>query len=208
MTATSHHPGLNLGASDTAAHEAAQEVMFGFWIFLMSDLIIFACLFATYTDLSLHGIATAPGPRAVIDLRSALIETGLLLVSSYTFGQASLALKYNSRPGQMVVWLIVTLALGLGFVGMEMRDFATLVGKGITPQQSGFLSGYFTLLATHGLHVIAAMVWLVVCLTQVAILGLTKAVKLRLMRLALFWHMLDIVWIGIFTFVFLIGAGL
>lgn len=203
------HTGLNLGESHGETNEAAEEVIFGFWIFLMSDLVLFAVLFATYADMSLHGIASGPAPHEVIDLKSAGIETALLLASSFTFGMASLALKYRHSRARLIMWLGVTFALGAGFIGMEIHDFLTLfVDKGAPPQLSGYLSSFYLLVGTHGVHVSLGLLWLAVLMLQIVTLGLVQEVKLRVMRLALFWHMLDIVWICIFTFVYLYGAQL
>ena len=204
---TRHYPGINLGSTDRGGHEAASEVVFGFWIFLMSDLVLFALLFATYADMSVHGIAGGPAPHDIVDLTAGFIETALLLMSSFTFGMASLALKYGPERRQLVLWLVVTFVLGAGFIGMEMRDFLILLGEKIAPPQlSGFLSSYWLLVATHGAHVTAGLIWIAIMLIQLGVFGTIRMVKLRLMRLALFWHLLDVVWIGIFTFVFLFGA--
>jgi cytochrome o ubiquinol oxidase subunit III len=207
MTATKKHTGLNLGESHGKTNDAAEEVIFGFWIFLMSDLVLFALLFATYADMSLHGIASGPTPHDIVELKSAAIETGLLLASSFTFGMASLALKYHDSRKPLILWLGATFMLGAAFVGMELRDFHLLVSEHHAPPQlSGYLSAFYLLLGTHGLHVTAGLLWLLVMLVQIVTLGLVREVKLRIMRLALFWHMLDIVWICIFTFVYLYGA--
>ncbi len=201
------HTGLNLGERHGETDEAAEEVIFGFWIFLMSDLVLFAMLFATYADMSLHGIASGPAPHDIIDLKSAAIETALLLASSFTFGMASLALKHRSGRSRLCFWLAITFVLGASFVGMELRDFHLLITEHQAPPQlSGYLSSFYLLVGTHGLHVTVGLLWLVVLLVQIGTLGLVSEVKLRVMRLALFWHMLDIVWICIFTFVYLFGA--
>lgn len=205
---TRRHPGLNLGDTDASAHSAAEEVIFGFWIFLMTDLVLFALLFATYATMSEHGVAAGPAPHAIFRLSSALIETMLLLASSFTFGLASLALKYRKDRVWLAVWLGVTFLLGLGFVLHETHELYTLAtSDDAAPQRSGFLSAFYLLVSTHGLHVTAGLVWILHSLIQVASLGLIQDVKLRIMRLALFWHMLDVVWIGIFTFVFLFGVA-
>ena len=207
-TVVRHYPGLNLGSTDEGGDRAASEVVFGFWIFLMSDLIVFALLFATYADMSVHGVASGPGPRDIIDLRSAFAETALLLASSFTFGLASLALKYGPDRRRLVFWLAITFLLGAGFVGLEVRDFLVLLGeKNAPPQASGFLSAFWLLVGTHGAHVTSGLIWIAVMLVQIGVLGTIRDVKLRIMRLALFWHLLDVVWVGIFTFVFLYGAA-
>lgn len=201
------HPGLNLAGTDPASHEAAEEVMFGFWIFLMSDLVLFAVLFATYAAMSVQGIATGPGPAEVFDLTAAFMETLLLLLSSFAFGYAMLAMKYRESGRGVLAWLLVTGVLGVAFVAMELHDYYVMVtAHAAPPQASGFLSAYYLLTGTHALHVSAGLVWMVIMAAQVIVIGLNTPVKLRLMRLALFWHMLDVVWIGIFTFVYLFGV--
>ncbi|CUB00073.1 cytochrome o ubiquinol oxidase subunit III [Thiomonas bhubaneswarensis] len=198
------HPGLNLHHTDPHTHIKAVGPLFGFWVFLMSDAIIFSLLFANYGVL-LHGTAGGPGPAEVYDMRSAFIETMLLLASSFTFGMASLSMKYGRGTGKLVGWLAVTLLLGLGFIAMELRDFATMIAAGAGPDRSGFLSGFFILVSTHGLHVLSGCIWMVVMMVQIAVFGLDTRVKTNLMRLALFWHFLDIIWVGIFSVVYLQG---
>jgi cytochrome o ubiquinol oxidase subunit 3 len=202
------HPGLNLGSTDAYSHEEAEPVIFGFWVFLMADLVLFALLFATYASMSAQGQAGGPAPADVFDLPSAFIETMLLLASSITFGMASLALKYRADGPHLVFWLLLTFVLGAGFIGMELHDFWGMAAQGAVPQRSGFLSSFFLLVGTHGLHVTAGLIWMIVLLVQLRVLGRTTSVKLRIMRLALFWHMLDIVWVCIFTFVYLFGVTL
>ncbi|MGC3872479.1 cytochrome o ubiquinol oxidase subunit III [Halomonas sp. GXIMD04776] len=207
MSARHHHPGLNLGNTDPETHEAAESLLFGFWIFLMSDLVLFALLFATYAATSQHGIAGGPTPADLFELKNPFIETLLLLVSSFTFGLAALALKYRQDRSRLMFWLVVTFLLGAGFVVMEARDFMKMASEGHTPQQSAYLSAFFALVGTHGLHVTAGLMWILIMLVQVLVFGLAGEVKTRLLRLAIFWHMLDIVWICIFTFVYLFGVS-
>jgi cytochrome o ubiquinol oxidase subunit III len=202
------HPGLNLGSTDEFSHEEAEPVVFGFWVFLMADLILFAVLFATYASMSVQGQAGGPAPRDVFRLSSAFVETMLLLASSFTFGMAYVELKYRAAGPHLVRWLLLTFALGAGFIGMELHDFWVMAAQGAVPQRSGFLSAFFLLVATHGIHVSAGLIWMLVILVQLRVLGRSTDVKLRLMRLALFWHMLDIVWICIFSFVYLYGVAL
>lgn len=200
------HPGLNLGPRHGKDDEAAQGVIFGFWVFLMSDAILFAMVFATYaTALSVHSLAGGPGPHDLYDITSVFIETGLLLASSFTFGLASLALKYEHGPLRVAGWMAVTLVLGLGFLGFEVHDFLSMFAKGGVPTRSGFLSAFFGLVPLHGLHVTAGCIWLVCILGQIARFGLDTKTKLSVMRLALFWHFLDIIWIAIFSVVYLAG---
>lgn len=202
------HPGLNLGTRHGAAHEHAETVMFGFWVFLMSDLVIFGVVFATYvTTVNPTGIAGGPGPADVFDLQSVFFQTLLLLTSSLTFGIATLMLRHEKGVRHIVLWLGITLVLGLGFLAFELRDFTTMFANGAMPSRSGFLSAFFALVPLHGLHVTAGAVWLVVMLVQIAVFGLVPMVKTRLLRLALFWHFLDVIWIGIFSIVYLGGLA-
>ncbi|WP_428029128.1 cytochrome c oxidase subunit 3 [Ancylobacter sp.] len=202
------HPGLNLAGTDPESHEAAEEVLFGFWIFLMSDLVLFAVLFATYAAMSVQGIAEGPRPAEVFDLTAAFIETLLLLLSSFAFGFAMLEMKYRESRRGVLIWLLVTGVLGAAFVGMELHDYYVMItAHGAPPQASGFLSAYYLLTGTHALHVSSGLVWMAIMAVQVVLIGFSTPVKLRLMRLALFWHMLDVVWIGIFTFVYLFGVA-
>jgi len=206
-TATSArlYPGLNLRRDD-ASHRQAEEVMFGFWVFLMSDLVLFALLFATYITM-LGGEAGGPGPTALFDITSAAAETGLLLLSSFTFGMASLALRYGQHRILLLLWLAATLGLGLVFLGFEVYDFITMIGKGGVPSRSGFLSAFFALVGTHGLHVTFGSIWITVMMVQVLTFGPDRLGKTRLLRLGLFWHFLDIVWVGVFSVVYLQGLA-
>jgi cytochrome o ubiquinol oxidase subunit 3 len=198
------YPGLKFGAAEPETHAAAEEKVFGFWVFLMSDLLVFSLLFATYATMT-GSTAGGPNARDIFDLRSAAIETGVLLTSSFTFGMASLAMKYGASRGRLLLWLTVTLLLGIAFLGLELRDLLATTAKGAPPTRSGFLSAFFVLVPTHGLHVAAGCVWIVVTIAQVLAFGFTREVKTRILRLGLFWHFLDIVWIGIFSVVYLQG---
>jgi cytochrome o ubiquinol oxidase subunit III len=200
------HPGINIGNTEPETHAAAEEKVFGFWVFLMSDLIIFALLFATYAVM-LPATAGGPTPKDIFDLNSAAIETGVLLTSSFTFGIASLAMKYGRSRGPLIAWLAVTLLLGFSFLGFEVHDFLDYVAEGATPSRSGFLSALFVLVSTHGLHVTAGCIWAVVMMIQSFVFGVDRNVKIRILRLGLFWHFLDIVWVGIFSVVFLHGLA-
>lgn len=198
------HPGLNLGPSHGEANEAAQTMLFGFWVFLMSDAILFGMVFATYVT-SIHATAGGPGPKDLYDIRSAFIETLLLLASSFTFGMASLALKYKHSRTRLIQWLLVTLLLGIAFLGFEVHDFLSMIAKGGAPERSGFTSAFFDLVPLHGLHVTGGCIWLLCLIGQMLRYGIDTKVKLGVLRLALFWHFLDIVWIAIFTVVYLGG---
>lgn len=200
------HPGINLGLAHGDAHDAAEVVVFGFWVFLMSDLVLFGLLFATYVVM-LDATAGGPGPKDLFDIRGAGTETFILLTSSFTFGMASLAMKYGRHPLRLQFWLAVTLILGLIFLGFEVHDFISMFAKGGEPSRSGFLSAFFALVPTHGLHVTAGCIWILVMMVQVAVFGIDTPVKTRILRLGLFWHFLDIVWVGIFSLVYLAGLA-
>lgn len=182
----------------------AEEKAFGFWLYLMSDAMIFALLFMTYVVMT-GGTAGGPSGKELFSLPRAFAETMLLLVSSTTFGFASLAARQGHRSATLL-WLIVTFALGLGFITLEAQEFAGMIAEGAGPGRSGFLSAFFALVGTHGLHVSAGMLCILVMLGQIAAKGLTEPVSSRLFRLGLFWHFLDIVWIGIFSVVYLPGV--
>lgn len=198
------HPGLNLGPAHGKVNEAAERMIFGFWVFMMSDSILFGMVFATY-ETSIHATAGGPGPHDLYDISSAFTETIILLTSSFAFGMASLALKYKHSKTRLIGWLAVVLVLGLSFLGFELHDFITMFAKGGVPTRSGYLSAFFDLVPLHGLHVAAACLWLVCLVGQIGRYGLDAQTKLGIMRLALFWHFLDIVWIVIFSLVYLAG---
>ena len=176
----------------------------GFWIYLMSDCLIFAVLFATYGVLG-ASLAGGPGPRDLFELPLVALNTTFLLISSITYGFAMLAV-YAKDQAKAIKWLAVTGAFGAAFVAVELYEFAHLIHEGAGPQRSGFLSAFFALVGTHGLHVSFGIVWLVVLILQVRQRGLIAANVRRLTCLSLFWHFLDLVWIGVFTFVYLLGV--
>ncbi len=177
---------------------------FGFWVYLMTDAVIFALLFASYVVLSKNS-AAGPTSKDLFDLGHTAGETVLLLLSSLTFGVATIAMT-SDHAGRVVRWLFITLLLGLGFLAMEMLEFYGMIAQGAGPGTSGFLSAFFTLVGTHGLHVAFGAIGICVMIGQVMIKGLTLPVRSRLVRLGLFWHFLDIVWIGIFSVVYLPGV--
>lgn len=199
------HIGLNLRSSDELEPGEAELGLYGFWIFLMSDAVLFALLFAVY-GTQLAATAGAPGPAAEFELGSAFWETVVLLTSSFTFGMASLAMKYGRSRVVLVVMLMITLGLGLLFIGMEVHDFATMFADSAFPDRSGFLSAFFALVPTHGLHVTAGCCWIAIMLVQVGVFGLDDQVKVNLLKLGLFWHFLDIIWVAIFSVVYLQGV--
>jgi cytochrome o ubiquinol oxidase subunit 3 len=174
---------------------------FGFWLFLLSDIILFAALFAAYAVLS---GATAGGPTGaeLFDKRHVLLETACLLASSVTCGFGSLAvLRTDARA--LFFWMAITFVLGATFITMEATEFSSMVAAGAGPSHSAFLSAFFALVGTHGLHVSLGLIWLVIMQLQVATLGFHPMVARRFFCFGLFWHALDIVWIGVFTIVYL-----
>jgi cytochrome o ubiquinol oxidase subunit III len=178
---------------------------YGFWIFLLSDIVMFATLFASYAILVR---ATAGGPTGVqlFNQTTVAIETVCLLFSSYTCGLMSLAINSRDRLKAYLAALI-TFALGAAFLALEIREFADMIAHGATPQRSAFLSAFFTLVGCHGLHVTLGLVWLLVMMVQVAVMGFVDCVQNRLLCFSLFWHALDIVWVGVFTVVYLMGVS-
>jgi len=181
-----------------------EEKALGFWIYLMSDAIIFALLFATYVIMAPNH-ADGPTGKALFDLGRTFGETMLLLFSSVTFGFASVAIRLGNQR-LALTWLAITFVLGVGFVALEIGEFTGMYEQGAGPQRSGFLSAFFTLVGTHGLHVSMGLIWIFILSLQVLVKGLTEPVTSRLFRLGLFWHFLDIVWIGIFSIVYLPGV--
>ncbi len=180
-----------------------EERAFGFWLYLMSDGIIFALLFATYVVM-LGNTAGGPTGKDLFSLDRAAAETALLLLSSTTFGFAAVATAAGERS-RVLLWLTVTVLLGLGFLFLEYGEFSGMIAQGAGPDRSGFLSAFFTLVGTHGLHVSIGSLCILVMIGQVLVKGLTTPVVSRLARLGLFWHFLDIVWVAIFSVVYLPG---
>jgi len=190
--------------ADEHPHPEGYSTSLGFWIYLMSDCLIFAILFATFGVLG-GSYAAGPAPKDLFDLPLVAVNTSMLLLSSITYGFAMLTMQQN-KIGQTQLWLAVTGRFGLAFIGIELSEFAHMIHEGATPQRSAFLSSFFTLVGTHGLHVTCGLVWIGVMLVQVGQRGLIAENKRRLMCLGMFWHLLDVVWIGVFTFVYLLGV--
>jgi cytochrome o ubiquinol oxidase subunit 3 len=179
-------------------------VGYGFWLFLVSDVIMFSAFFAAHAVLQ---TATAGGPtgRELFDLRSVAVQTGVLLASSFTCGMAAVATDARNQLGTQLA-LLITGLLGLAFLALEAKDFAAMVAAGAGPQRSAFLSSTFTLVGCHGLHVSAGLLWLGTMMAQVFVKGFRPNILRRLLCFNLFWHMLDIIWVALFTVVYLVGV--
>jgi cytochrome o ubiquinol oxidase subunit III len=178
---------------------------YGFWIFILSDMIMFSAFFATYAVL-LGQTAGGPTGNDLFDLRNVAIETALLLASSFTCGMASIAADTRSTTWFQLA-MAVTCTLGLGFLTLEGQEFASLVARGAGPTRSAFLSAFFTLVGCHGLHVSAGILWLLTMMAQVSAKGFRPDIQRRILCFALFWHALDIIWIAVFTIVYLLGSA-
>jgi len=206
ITATS--PGAVSAAASSRyyvrEHHPENGTRLGFWMYLMSDCLIFACLFATYAVLG-RNYAGGPSGAELFDLKLIAINTGFLLLSSITYGFAMLE-SQRKRVGATMLWLGVTGLFGLAFLGLELYEFAHLIHVGAGPQSSAFMSAFFALVGTHGLHVFFGVIWLVTLLFQLKKHGLIPENRRRLECLSMFWHFLDVIWIGVFTFVYLMGV--
>ena len=203
-SSTSAHARPFVGPSDKLPSEQGGNALFGFWVFLMSDAVIFALLFATY-GVMLPATAGGPTPVGEYKILATLLETLALLTSSFTYGMSSVAMKHGALRIEILGWMTLTLSLGAVFLGMELHDFAHMFADGAYPTRSGYLSSFFALVPLHGLHVMFGSLWIIVMMIQLMIFGLDTRVKLNVMRLGLFWHFLDIVWIAIFSVVYLQG---
>lgn len=200
MTAQHAH-----GAHDEHEHhDADKQTVLGFWLYLMTDCILFATAFASYAVLY-RNIATGPAGHEIFELPYVAVETAALLLSSITYGFAMIA-GHKGQKRAVLGWLGVTFLFGAVFIGMEVNEFRNLIVEGHGPQVSAFLSAFFALVGLHGLHVTAGLIWMAVMMIEVARQGLGSRTMLRLNCLSLFWHFLDIVWICVFTVVYLKGA--
>ncbi|WP_421400352.1 cytochrome o ubiquinol oxidase subunit III [Agrobacterium fabrum] len=185
-------------------HHPENGTSLGFWLYLMSDCLIFATLFATYAVVG-RSYAAGPSGADLFDLKLVAINTGFLLFSSITYGFAMLEME-KKKVKTTLIWLGVTGLFGLAFLAVELYEFHHLIAEGAGPQRSAFLSAFFALVGTHGLHVTFGVIWLVTLMVQVGKHGLIPANKRRLMCLSMFWHFLDVIWIGVFSFVYLMGV--
>jgi cytochrome o ubiquinol oxidase subunit 3 len=191
-------------AAEHGGHDPVSNTTFGFWLYIMTDCVLFASVFAAFAVMS-HSYAGGPTGKELFNIPYVFGETMCLLFSSVTYGFAMLAMLRN-EPSKVVTWLGITFLLGLGFIGMEVNEFTHMIMEGNGPERSGYLSSFFTLVGTHGTHVTFGLIWIAVMMAQVMGKGLTTPVRSRLVRLSMFWHFLDIVWIGVFTVVYLMGV--
>jgi cytochrome o ubiquinol oxidase subunit 3 len=191
-------------ASEMGAPPKRIVIAFGFWIFLLSDIVMFSALFAAYAVLS-HPTAGGPTGAQLFSQVSVAIETTCLLISSYICGMMSLAVGERRRL-ETYFFALLTFAFGAAFLWLEVHEFVEMIDRGAAPQRSAFLSAFFTLVGCHGLHVAAGLIWLGVMMAQVAVRGFRANVQRRLLCFALFWHALDIIWVWLFTAVYLIGV--
>ena len=205
MAEVLHHD--NHGHDEHHHHDDTDITVFGFWTYLMSDLILFGTLFIAFAVLSSHVPVGTPSAKDLfgVSLDFVLTETFALLISSVTFGFAVLA-AYKKDVAKVLTWLAITWVFGATFIGMELYEFSHLVHEGHGPSHSAFLSAFFTLVGTHGIHVTSGLVWMLVLMFQIKKYGLTLPNMRRLACLSLFWHFLDIVWICVFSVVYLLGV--
>jgi cytochrome o ubiquinol oxidase subunit III len=195
-TVKQHKELLTISPSDTK--------VFGFWVYLMSDLVLFSVLFSVFAVVG-HTYAGGPSPKDLFNVYYLFGETSLLLVSSATMGLSIVAM-YNNNRKHVITGLVVTFFLGAGFIIMELHEFYRMIMEGHGPERSSFLSSFFTLVGMHGTHVFFGLLWIIVMIVQILTKGLLQGVVSRLYRLSMFWHFLDIVWIGVFTIVYLLGV--
>ena len=197
-------PVAGAGHGETGPASKRIIVGYGFWVFLLSDIVMFSCFFAAFA-VQQGATNGGPGLRQIVEMPRVALETSALLLSSYTCGLSFAATNARSKLWTQV-FLLITGLLGLAFVAMELQEFISLAARGITPQRSGFLTSFFGLVGLHGLHVTLAGLWLLTMMAQVQLKGFRREIVHRLICFNLFWHALDIVWIGIFTIVYLMGA--
>ena len=202
---TYDEPFVTAPASEAGPAPKRTVVAYGFWIFLLSDIVMFSAFFASYAVL-VNATNGGPTGAQLFNQVSVAIETGCLLLSSYACGLMSLAIRSQHRLATYV-GAAVTFVLGAAFLALELREFAAMIAHGATPQRSAFLSAFFTLVGCHGLHVSVGLLWLVVMMAQVAIKGLRPKIERRLLCFSLFWHALDIIWVALFTVVYLMGVA-
>lgn len=198
------HAGLNLSNEPAGERVQINSNVFGFWVFLMSDAVIFALLFAIYGTME-GRMAGGPNPTDDFKFHSAFWETASLLTSSFTYGMVSLMLKHRAKARTVLFWLGITFCLGVAFLYLETHDFLDMFHHGATPEADGWISAFFVLVGMHGFHVTCGLIWILAMGAQILIFGLDRRVKINLIRLGLFWHFLDVIWVVIFSVVYLQG---
>ncbi|MDB5974574.1 MAG: cytochrome o ubiquinol oxidase subunit [Nevskia sp.] len=189
----------------TEEHHPENGTMLGFWIYLMSDCLLFAVLFAMYGVLG-GNYAAGPGPKDLFELPTVLLNTSMLLLSSITYGFAMLEMA-RQRKGATLLWLAITGCFGVAFVSLELTEFAHFIHDGAGPQRSAFLSSFFAVVGCHGVHVTAGLLWLGTMMAQIQVKGFRPTIQRRMLCFNLFWHTLDIIWVALFTVVYMLGAG-
>lgn len=192
-------------AHDADHHHDVQETKhFGFWCYIMTDCILFGSIFSAFIVLCTHYAGGVTG-KDIFELKGVLVETFCLLFSSITYGFAMVAM-HRGQKALVQFWLVITFLLGAAFLYLELHEFAGLIAEGHSWAHSAFLSAFFTLVSTHGIHVTCGLIWMLVMFIQVSTRGLTGETKMRLGLLSIFWHFLDIIWIFVFTTVYLMGV--
>lgn len=194
------------GVVEKHSHNTGDTTLFGFWMYMLTDCVLFATLFATYAVIS-PGTAGGPSGKDIFEVPFIFVETLFLLASSITYSFGSLSISENNAR-KTIIWLVITFILGACFVGMEVWEFHHLIMMGYGPDRSGFLSAFFALVGTHGLHVSIGLIWMAVMVIHVMKTGLSDKNRVRLQCLALFWHFLDVIWICVFSIVYLFGVVL
>ena len=205
-TSAQAHAGYRLAEPhELHPHDKRVIVGYGFWVFLISDIILFAAFFATYAVLT-DSTAGGPTGRELFEIPNVAIETACLLLSSFTCGVAMIGA--HARNFRMYYWaMAATFVLGVAFLVLEVREFSTMVADGAGPSRSGFLSAFFALIGCHGLHVTAGLLWLLTMVAQVWAKGYRSDIERRLLCFSLFWHTLDIIWVALFSLVYLVGVA-
>jgi cytochrome o ubiquinol oxidase subunit 3 len=199
-----HNASEDTGLGHRGPESKSIVVPYGFWLFVLSDMVLFSALFATYAALA-HATDGGPNSNQLFDRNLVAVETIALLVSSFVCGLAMIAAKRRNMMWTQI-WLLVTGLLGLIFLGIELTEFAIMIGEGAGPQRSAFLSAFFTLVGCHGAHVTAGLMWIGTMMAQLWAKGFRQDIVRRLLCLSIFWHALDIIWVAIFTIVYLIGT--
>lgn len=185
-------------------NEIRSKVVFGFWVYLMTDAIMFGSLFATYAVLH-NNTYGGPGIQSIMSLPHVLIQTLVFLVSCLTYGLGYVSLMKGNQGG-LKLWLLVTFVLGLVFLTMQYNEYACILAGGHSWQSSAFFSSYFTMTGVYSLHIVVGLIWMLVLLVQLLMQGTTSTMNTRFTCLGLYWNYLNIIWIFIFTIVYLMGA--